>query len=356
MNDTQQKVRLPPISNIIGEGHHMESGFAAGPANSSAVAPGYGPTMMPAGAPLWRSNGIVYHTGWYGGGGGAPRDNYTTSSGAAQTYPAMGGGLAPFPMLRPGRSSLSSPGSSASNSASSTPLAGGAFAPMSIVKQHGALTPPGVASAMSGGSSMPPVSHVAGSTRSSPSSLRPVMDNTSASPMPSNVVVTSGHEVPISIAPGVMVRPGANSNDGSAANNGAHGSSKRKTRNNLPKETTYILIKWLNEHISHPYPNSFEKNQLMMSTGLNQQQLSNWFINARRRKIKILKERQQQQQQDKSSESGSQSASHTDASSASASPGPASESGPAGSESPATQLGSQAASRESSVPSDAPSK
>ncbi|ABN66947.2 predicted protein [Scheffersomyces stipitis CBS 6054] len=66
--------------------------------------------------------------------------------------------------------------------------------------------------------------------------------------------------------------------------------NKRKTRNNLPKEITYILLKWLNDHLSHPYPNSFEKNQLMMMTGLNQQQLSNWFINARRRKIKSLKE------------------------------------------------------------------
>ncbi|KAK6458394.1 uncharacterized protein RJT20DRAFT_31367 [Scheffersomyces xylosifermentans] len=69
---------------------------------------------------------------------------------------------------------------------------------------------------------------------------------------------------------------------------GANG--KRKTRNNLPKEITYILLKWLNDHLNHPYPNSFEKNQLMMATGLNQQQLSNWFINARRRKIKSLKE------------------------------------------------------------------
>lgn len=65
--------------------------------------------------------------------------------------------------------------------------------------------------------------------------------------------------------------------------------NKKKTRNNLPKETTYILLKWLNQHLNHPYPNSFEKNQLMLSTGLNQQQLSNWFINARRRKIKVLK-------------------------------------------------------------------
>ncbi|KAI5956061.1 CUP9 [Candida theae] len=66
--------------------------------------------------------------------------------------------------------------------------------------------------------------------------------------------------------------------------------SKRRTRNNLPKEITYVLLRWLNDHLNHPYPNSFEKNQLMMATGLNQQQLSNWFINARRRKIKTLKE------------------------------------------------------------------
>lgn len=64
-----------------------------------------------------------------------------------------------------------------------------------------------------------------------------------------------------------------------------------RTRNNLPKETTYILLKWLNEHLKHPYPNSFEKTQLMMTTGLSQQQLSNWFINARRRKIKALRQR-----------------------------------------------------------------
>lgn len=69
-------------------------------------------------------------------------------------------------------------------------------------------------------------------------------------------------------------------------------STRARTRNNLPKETTYILLKWLNDHLNHPYPNSFEKTQLMMTTGLNQQQLSNWFINARRRKIKVLRQKQ----------------------------------------------------------------
>ncbi|CCG25247.1 Cup9 protein [Candida orthopsilosis Co 90-125] len=83
-----------------------------------------------------------------------------------------------------------------------------------------------------------------------------------------------------------------NSNNIANRNSSDHNgpNSKRKTRNNLPKEITYVLLRWLNDHLNHPYPNSFEKNQLMMATGLNQQQLSNWFINARRRKIKTLKE------------------------------------------------------------------
>lgn len=87
-------------------------------------------------------------------------------------------------------------------------------------------------------------------------------------------------------------KPGYSPNMEGSSPSSPDGSDKRKVRNNLPKETTYILLKWLNDHLNHPYPNSFEKNQLMLSTGLNQQQLSNWFINARRRKIKVLKEQQ----------------------------------------------------------------
>ncbi|GEQ68847.1 hypothetical protein JCM33374_g2516 [Metschnikowia sp. JCM 33374] len=75
----------------------------------------------------------------------------------------------------------------------------------------------------------------------------------------------------------------------SSAANSHH--SKVRTRNNLPKEVTHVLLTWLNDHLNHPYPNSFEKAQLILATGLNQQQLSNWFINARRRKIKFLREK-----------------------------------------------------------------
>lgn len=64
--------------------------------------------------------------------------------------------------------------------------------------------------------------------------------------------------------------------------------SQRKKRSNLPKKSTSILMAWLNDNISHPYPNSKEKLDLIRKTGLTPQQLSNWFINARRRKLNTL--------------------------------------------------------------------
>lgn len=63
----------------------------------------------------------------------------------------------------------------------------------------------------------------------------------------------------------------------------------RKKRQNLPRQTTLILLSWLSEHLERPYPNSREKYDLLLKTGLTIQQLDNWFINARRRKINILR-------------------------------------------------------------------
>jgi hypothetical protein len=65
--------------------------------------------------------------------------------------------------------------------------------------------------------------------------------------------------------------------------------SGRKKRQNLPRQTTLILLSWLSEHLDRPYPNSREKYDLLLKTRLTIQQLDNWFINARRRKIGILR-------------------------------------------------------------------
>ena len=56
-------------------------------------------------------------------------------------------------------------------------------------------------------------------------------------------------------------------------------------RSNLPKETVKILNHWLANHINNPYPTPAEKNELLKQTGLTKIQLSNWFINVRRRKV-----------------------------------------------------------------------
>lgn len=58
---------------------------------------------------------------------------------------------------------------------------------------------------------------------------------------------------------------------------------KKKRRGNLPKSITVILRQWLIEHCHNPYPTESEKKELKQKTGLTLNQISNWFINARRR-------------------------------------------------------------------------
>ncbi|KAI8335635.1 homeobox KN domain-containing protein [Choanephora cucurbitarum] len=57
----------------------------------------------------------------------------------------------------------------------------------------------------------------------------------------------------------------------------------RKRRGNLPKTVTAVLKQWLIEHCRNPYPTEAEKTGLKEKTGLTLNQISNWFINARRR-------------------------------------------------------------------------
>ncbi|KAI8882156.1 hypothetical protein K501DRAFT_334248 [Backusella circina FSU 941] len=57
----------------------------------------------------------------------------------------------------------------------------------------------------------------------------------------------------------------------------------RKRRGNLPKSVTAVLKQWLIDHCRNPYPTEVEKTGLRDKTGLTLNQISNWFINARRR-------------------------------------------------------------------------
>jgi hypothetical protein len=59
----------------------------------------------------------------------------------------------------------------------------------------------------------------------------------------------------------------------------------RKGSTSLPQEAAEYLKAWMMspEHISHPYPTEDEKQQIMADTGVGLKQLTNWFVNNRRR-------------------------------------------------------------------------
>jgi hypothetical protein len=70
------------------------------------------------------------------------------------------------------------------------------------------------------------------------------------------------------------------------------GNNKRR-RGNLPKAVTAILRDWLCKHKKHPYPTEEEKAQLAAETNLNLNQISNWFINSRRRILQPMLEEEE---------------------------------------------------------------
>jgi len=70
----------------------------------------------------------------------------------------------------------------------------------------------------------------------------------------------------------------------------------KKRRGNLPKAATNVLKKWLFDHLFHPYPTEEEKSVLGQQTGLTMNQISNWFINARRRILQPMLESVRQAQ------------------------------------------------------------
>ncbi|KAI4184222.1 MAG: hypothetical protein LQ348_004581 [Seirophora lacunosa] len=81
--------------------------------------------------------------------------------------------------------------------------------------------------------------------------------------------------------------------------------SNKKRRGNLPKQTTDILRQWLHEHLDHAYPNEDQKAMLIRETGLTDKQVSNWFINARRRNVPRLLTQAEQEQEFKASRASS---------------------------------------------------
>jgi hypothetical protein len=94
----------------------------------------------------------------------------------------------------------------------------------------------------------------------------------------------------------------------------------KKRRGNLPKPVTDILRAWFHEHLDHPYPSEDDKQMLIARTGLTLsqvcsratvressprlscEQISNWFINARRRQLPALRNQYRTQDHDRAND------------------------------------------------------
>ncbi|TKA25320.1 hypothetical protein B0A50_06224 [Salinomyces thailandicus] len=58
---------------------------------------------------------------------------------------------------------------------------------------------------------------------------------------------------------------------------------KARKRSNLPKQSTEIMKTWFDQNITNPYPSEEQKALFSKVTGISMTQVSNWFINHRRR-------------------------------------------------------------------------
>lgn len=116
------------------------------------------------------------------------------------------------------------------------------------------------------------ISSISSSSSSSISSMVSTLSSSGSSP-------THHHT-----SPPTMVPP---PNTTTTTNN-TNTTNNKKRRGNLPKQVTEILRSWLDSHIQHPYPTDEEKSELMKQTGLTLNQVSNWFINARRRRLPAM--------------------------------------------------------------------
>ncbi|XP_043692549.1 homeobox protein knotted-1-like LET6 [Telopea speciosissima] len=68
--------------------------------------------------------------------------------------------------------------------------------------------------------------------------------------------------------------------------------SKKRKKGKLPKEARQQLLDWWSRNYRWPYPSESQKLALSESTGLDQKQINNWFINQRKRHWKPSEEMQ----------------------------------------------------------------
>eukprot|EP00287_Rhodomonas_sp_CCMP768_P018444 CAMPEP_0202814878 /NCGR_PEP_ID=MMETSP1389-20130828/5903_1 /ASSEMBLY_ACC=CAM_ASM_000865 /TAXON_ID=302021 /ORGANISM="Rhodomonas sp., Strain CCMP768" /LENGTH=309 /DNA_ID=CAMNT_0049486743 /DNA_START=30 /DNA_END=959 /DNA_ORIENTATION=+ len=58
---------------------------------------------------------------------------------------------------------------------------------------------------------------------------------------------------------------------------------EKRRRENLPTDSVNVLRNWMMENVKRPYPTDQDKADLAKAAGITTHQVSNWFVNARKR-------------------------------------------------------------------------
>ncbi|KAG0293735.1 hypothetical protein BGZ96_002377 [Linnemannia gamsii] len=151
---------------------------------------------------------------------------------------------------------------------------------------------------MSSASPVPPIHHsMVPSVSASSSPVAPGASSISRTTPPIAVAATGHHQHIRNMDPSATTSGTSSTHAGPSgtqpstqadpsctnSTNGNNVDPNRKRRGNLPKSVTSVLKSWLVQNAIHPYPTEEEKMRLSEATQLSMNQISNWFINARRR-------------------------------------------------------------------------
>ncbi|KAG2216797.1 hypothetical protein INT45_013611 [Circinella minor] len=142
---------------------------------------------------------------------------------------------------------------------------------------------------------------ISSSSSSSPASPHsssapmPIMDNLSHPSLPPTTPTTPTSVIPLHHHPSHRKQPlPSPTTPTTTSNSGSNNNLVKRRRGNLPKAVTAILREWLSRHKKHPYPTEDEKAALARQTNLTLNQISNWFINARRRILQPMLQKERQ--------------------------------------------------------------
>ncbi|OGM50948.1 putative homeobox protein meis [Aspergillus bombycis] len=108
----------------------------------------------------------------------------------------------------------------------------------------------------------------------------PTFDHSGLSDRVASDVLSERHSHMSSSCESLQLEPSVSTNIRSSSRRWA----RRKNRR-FSTTAVSIMRSWLNQHQDYPYPTEQEKEQLKCETGLDVTQISNWFTNARRRRV-----------------------------------------------------------------------